>query len=98
MIARNKKTKEHIRIVNLLQFTNINVLPFSEDIPAEVITFLDPMIESLHFDEKDQKPLIHLKFKDKDEILLNNPMELNHYLSSGTVKGMIIFTLAQEVL
>lgn len=98
MIARNKKTKEHVRIVNLLKYTNENVLPFSEDIPAEVIIFLDPTIESLHFDEKDKKPLIHLKFKGKEEILLNNPVELNNYLSSGTVKGMITFTLAQEVL
>lgn len=98
MIARNKKTKEQVRIVNLLKFTNINVLPFSEDIPAEVITFLDPTIESLHFDEKDKKQIIHLKFKGKDEIILNNPVELNNYLSSGTVKGMITFTLAKEVL
>lgn len=98
MIARNKKTKEHVQIVNLLKFTNINVLPFSEDIPVEVITFLDPTIESLHFDEKDKKQIIHLKFKGKEEILLNNPIELNNYLSSGTVKGMITFTLAQEVL
>ncbi|MCM1553569.1 MAG: ATP-binding protein, partial [Butyrivibrio sp.] len=98
MIARNKKIKKHIRIVNLLRFTNINVLPFSENIPTEVITFLDPTIESLHFDEKDQKPLIHLKFKGGDEMLLNNTEELNNYLSSGTVKGMITFTLAQEVL
>lgn len=98
MIARNKKTKEQIRIVNLLKFTNINVLPFSEDIPAEVITFLDPTIESLHFDERDKKQIIHLKFKEKEEIILNNPAELNNYLSSGTIKGMITFTLAQEVL
>lgn len=98
MIARNKKTKEHVRIVNLLKYTNENVLPFSEDVPAEVITFLDPTIEILHFDEKDKKPLIHLKFKGREEILLNNPLELNNYLSSGTVKGMITFTLAQEVL
>lgn len=98
MIARNKKTKEHVQIVNLLKYTNENVLSFSEEIPAEVITFLDPTIESLHFDEKDKKPLIYLKFRGKEEILLNNPVELNNYLSSGTVKGMIIFTLAQEVL
>lgn len=98
MIARNKKTKEHICIVNLLKFTNVNVLPFSEDIPVEVITFLDPTIESLHFDEKGKKQIIHLKFKGKEEIILNNPVELNNYLSSGTVKGMITFTLAQEVL
>lgn len=98
MIAKNKKTKEHMRIVDLLKYTNVNVLPFSEEIPKEVITFLDPTIESLYFDEKDKKPLIHLKFKGEEEILLNNPVELNNYLSSGTVKGMITFTLAQEVL
>ena len=98
MIARNKKTKEHMRIVNLLKYTNENVLPFSEDIPAEVITFLDPTIERLRFDVNDNKTLIHLKFREKEEILLNNPVELNNYLSSGTVKGMITFTLAQEVL
>ena len=98
MIARNKKTKEHVRIVNLLKYTNENVLPLSEDIPVEVISFLDPTIEKLHFDENDNKTLIHLKFKGKDEILLNSPIELNNYLSSGTVKGMITFTLAQEVL
>ena len=98
MIARNKKTKEYVRIVNLLKYTNENILPFSEDIPTEVITFLDPTIESLHFDKNDNKTLIHLKFKGEDEILLNNPVELNNYLSSGTIKGMITFTLAQEVL
>ena len=98
MIALNKKTGENIRVVDLLLFTNINVLPFSEGIPAEVITYLDPTVESLYFDEKDQKEIIRLKFKDKEEIVLNNPLELNKYLSSGTVKGMIIFTLAKEVL
>ena len=98
MIARNKKTKDNMRIVNLLKYTNENVLRISEDIPVEVITFLDPTIEKLHFDENDNKILIHLQFRGKEEILLNNPAELNNYLSSGTVKGMIIFTLAQEVL
>lgn len=98
MIARNKKTKEHLKAVSLLRFTNINVLPFSEDVPAEVITFLDPTVEHLHFDQKDKKTLIRLKFKGKDEVILNSSEELNHYLSSGTIKGMIIFTLAQEAL
>ena len=98
IIARNKKTKEHVYIVNLLKYTNENVLPLSEDIPKEVITFLDPTIEKLHFDKNESKTLIRLKFKGKEEILLNNPVELNNYLSSGTVKGMITFTLAQQVL
>lgn len=98
MIARNKKTKEQVKAVSLLRFTNMNVLPLSDDIPEEVITFLDPTVESLHFDKENKKTLIHLKFKGKDQVILNNPEELNHYLSSGTVKGMIIFTLAQEAM
>ena len=98
MIARNKKTGENMRVVNLLQFTNINVLPFSDNIPAEVITYLDPTVERLEFDEMDKKTVIRLKFKGKDEIVMNDPIQLNNYLSSGTVKGMITFTLAQEIL
>ena len=47
MIARNKKTKDNMRIVNLLKYTNENVLRISEDIPVEVITFLDPTIRIL---------------------------------------------------
>lgn len=78
MIARNKKTGE-ISVVNLLRYTNINVLLFSEDIPTVVITFLDSTIESLHFGEKDQKSLIQLKFKGREEIILNNSIELNKY-------------------
>ena len=81
-----------------MQFTNLNFLPAFNDIPAEVITFLDPTIESLNFEMKEQKVIIHLKYKGKQEIILNNPIELNNYLSSGTVKGMITFTMAKEVL
>ena len=98
MIEYNKKTGEHIKVVSMLHLTNINVLPVSEGIPAEIISYLDPTIENLYFEEKNEKPVIHLKFKDKEEIVLNNAIELNNYLSSGTVKGMITFTLAQEVL
>ena len=60
MIAYNKKTGEHIKAVSMLLFTNINVLPFSEGIPAEVISYLDPTIENLFFEEKNEKPIIHL--------------------------------------
>ncbi len=98
MIARNKRTGENIGVVNLLQFTNVNVLPFSDNIPEEVITYLDPTVERLQFDEKDQKTVIRLKFRGKEEIVMNDPIQLNNYLSSGTVKGIITFTLAQEVL
>ena len=98
IIAHNKKLNATVEVFSLLSYTNINVLPFTEDIPLEVIAFLDPTIEKLCFEQVEGKTFIHLKFKGKEEIVLNNPIELNNYLSSGTVKGMITFTLAQEVL
>lgn len=98
IIAHNKKKKERMDIVSLLSFTNINVLPFADEIPVEVISFLDPTVEKLYFDKTENKTLIHLQFKGRKEIVLNNPIDLNHYLSSGTIKGIVAFTLAKEVL
>ena len=98
IIAHNKKTKDTLEIRSLLSFTNVNVLPFSEDIPLEVIAFLDPTIEKLYFEQMEKKTFIHLKFKGEDEIILNNAMDLEQYLSSGTIKGIITFSLVKEVL
>lgn len=98
VIAYNKKKREQMNIVSLLSLTNTNVLSFEEEIPIEVITFLDPTIEKLYFDKLDKQTLIHLQFRGSEEIVLNNPMELNHYLSSGTIKGIVVFGLAKDVL
>ena len=98
VIAHNKKHQENIDVVSLLSYTNSNVLPVSEEIPLEVISFLDPTIESLYFEKNEKKTMIHLQFKGSEEIILNNPIELNHYLSSGTIKGIMTFSLASEVL
>lgn len=98
IIAHNKKKKERMDIVSLLSFTNINVLPFADEIPVDVISFLDPTVEKLYFDKMDNKTLIHLQFEGREEIVLNNPIDLNLYLSSGTIKGIVAFTLAKEVL
>ena len=35
-------------------------------------SYLDPTIEYLYFEEKNEKPIIHLKFKEKEEIILNS--------------------------
>ena len=98
IIAHNKKTKDTLEICSLLSFTNVKVLPISEDIPLEVIAFLDPTIEKLCFEKMENKAFIHLKFKGEDEIVLNNAMDLEQYLSSGTIKGIITFSLVKEVL
>lgn len=98
IIAYNKKKKERMNVVSLLSYTNRNVLPFSDEIPGEIISFLDPTVEKLYFEKLEKKMFIHLKFREREEIVLNNPADLNHYLSSGTIKGIVVFTLAKEVL
>lgn len=98
IIAHNRKTNDRIDVFSLLSYTNINILPFTDDIPLEVITFLDPTIEKLCFEKMKDKAFIHLKFKDEEEIILNNAVELEQYLSSGTIKGIITFSMVKEVL
>lgn len=98
VIAHNKKANDTVEIFSLLSYTNVNVLPFTEDIPFEVIAFLDPTIEKLCFEQTEGKTFIHLKFKDEEEIILNNAADLEQYLSSGTIKGIITFSMVKEVL
>lgn len=98
IIAHNKKVNDTVEVFSLLSYTNVNVLPFTEDIPLEVIAFLDPTIEKLCFEQAEGKTFIHLKFRDEDEIILNNAVDLEQYLSSGTIKGIITFSMVKEVL
>ncbi len=98
VIAYNKKNQESIPAEDMLSFTNSNVLPVSDHIPAEIIAFLDPSVENLYFDMQDGKTAIHLKFYKKAEIIVNNPAELSIYLSSGTIKGIIAFMKVKKVL
>lgn len=98
IIAHNKRTKDFLDLCSLISYTNVNVLPFSEDIPLEVVAFLDPTIEKLCFEQTENKTFIHLKFKGEDELILNNAMDLEQYLSSGTIKGIIAFSMVKEAL
>ena len=98
IIAHNKKVNDTVEVFSLLSYTNINVLPFTENIPLEVIAFLDPAIEKLCFEQVEGKTFIHLKFKNEEEIILNNVVDLEQYLSAGTIKGIITFSMVKEVL
>jgi len=100
MIAVNKQLQEKNIFVNLVGLTNINLfLPVNRgSIPTEIITLLDPTIEYITVDNVDGKSIIKLKFYESPEIVLHNPGELNYYLSSGTVKGVRVFSDAVKVL
>lgn len=98
IIAHNKKTNDSVEVFSLLSYTNVNVLPFTDDIPLEVIAFLDPTVEKLCFEKTEGKTFIHLKFWNEDEIILNKAIDLEQYLSSGTIKGILTFSMVKEVL
>ena len=91
MVAYNKKTKDHLVVTDMLQYTNTNKLSISHDCPPELIAFFDPSVEYLHVKKKGKDTDICLKFKGKKEIVLNQISELNRYLSSGTIKGINTF-------
>ncbi len=98
IIAYNKQHNKPIEVADLLSMTNINVLPVWDDIPPEIVAFLDPTVEKLAIIHEVKKIQVRLKFKEKQEIILSDPIELNHYLSSGTIKGIVTFILAIRIL
>ena len=99
MIAEKKQLREKTVIVDLGGFTNFNLfLPEGGTVPTEIITLLDPTIEYISVENINNKIVIRLKFYNRDEIVLYNPGDLMAYLSSGTVKGVRVFTDAIRVL
>lgn len=100
MISLNKKNNKKINLKDLINWTNINLIRILGDFPQELITFLDSSIEYLKIDkyENGNDIEIILKFKGKDEIRMKTPLELERYLSSGTIKGINVFINAMLVL
>ena len=99
MIAVNKQIRDKTMFVDLALFTNFNLfLPDGGAVPAEIISLLDPTIEYITVENINDKVITRLKFYEKNELILLNPAELNVYLSSGTVKGVRVFSDALRVL
>ena len=97
IIAYNKSHGQRSFVVDLLFMTNYNILGITSQISPDVIRFLDPTVEDLKLVHTDTKTTVKLKFYGKDWINLPDFFELNNYLSSGTIKGISIITVATEV-
>jgi len=99
IISLNKKNDIKINFKDLINWTNINLIRILGQFPQELITFLDSSIEYLKTNiKKDKDVEIRLKFKNKEEILIKSPLDLEKYLSSGTIKGINVFINAMNVL
>lgn len=91
IVALNKKQGTNFFLCDMSDFTDHNMLNVLGQYPKEILTFLDPSIETLSCKPVDKKVVIRLKFYGKEEIELNRPLALNRYLSSGTIKGLSVF-------
>lgn len=99
MIAVNKQNQDKSIFVDLALFTNFNLfLPDGGSVPTEIISLLDPTIEYITVENVNEKVITRLKFYKQEELVLYNVSELNAYLSSGTVKGVRVFSDTIRVL
>ena len=99
IIALNKQIQNRSLFVDLAMLTDINLfLPYRGSIPTEIISLLDPTIEYISVENINDKVITKLKFYGQNELVLLNPTGLNVYLSSGTVKGVRVFSDATRVL
>lgn len=99
IIALNKQIQNRSMFVDLAMLTDINLFfPDGGSIPTEIISLLDPTIEYISVENINDKVITKLKFYGQKELVLLNPTELNVYLSSGTVKGVRVFSDATRVL
>lgn len=91
IVALNKKQDANFFLYDMSEFTDHNMLNVLGRYPKEILTFLDPSIEYLICQPDEKRVDIKLKFYGRNEINLNSPLELNRYLSSGTIKGLSVF-------
>ena len=93
ILSLNKNKSFYLK--DLIQLTNLNFLRLIGDFPQELIAFLDPSIEYFSFDKITGES--KLKFFDREEIIVSNPVIFERYLSSGTIKGINVFINAMVV-
>lgn len=98
MIAWNRKTGECIQTASVIGTSDTDLSHFPSDVPQASAAFLDPSIEYLRQEVEGCGRCIRLKFHGRNEIFLNNPSELGSFLSSGTIRGMILFSMAHRIL
>lgn len=85
-------------IIDTLVFTNVNALIYNKtNVPETILHYLDPTIEYLKLENQQveggrQQLFYRLKFYTSDqEITDTNFATIEHYLSSGTAKGVTLY-------
>ncbi len=70
----------------------------SNFVTPEILEFLDPSVKSFHIKQTEKNVNIRLEFKNGRKYTINDLSDLNLYLSSGTIKGMMVYSVASLIL
>lgn len=98
-IALNKIFQDTIGIADLRVLTDFNVfIPEGNSVASEIISLLDPTIEYISANKVNGKLLSYIKFHNAEDPIVCASNELNKFLSSGTVKGITVFSEAIHIL
>lgn len=96
-VAMVNKNREPLTCCDFLGMVNHNYMKvFGEYIP-DILHLLDPNIEYLKMERNEEGNRFRwlLKFKNRSSVFsLNSPEDLELYLSSGTIKGIGIFSMS----
>lgn len=99
-IAKNLNKKNSKYIIDEIEMTNSNSLNGHGELPSEYVKYFDSSIDSLEIlsdSSVNKKKNVEITFKGRAPIQV--PLiELNNYLSSGTIKGINLFVDIEETL
>lgn len=97
-IALSKADRDGEVAAYLSVFAPTDIFIPNDSVPSEIISLLDPTIEYIKEEQVGERPITRLKFFGQEELLLVDRNDLQLYLSSGTLKGVSVFSQAIEVL
>lgn len=105
VIGLDKKIKGAFGCVDTMPSTNfnlssiLNIANIPERYLLAIVKFFDPTIKTFKVSKTaDNEVVFKFSFKNGNSYTVENFTELEHYLSSGTIKGIPVFSTAIDTL
>ncbi|ANZ63138.1 hypothetical protein AYR62_02850 [Secundilactobacillus paracollinoides] len=89
-----------VPLVLVGETTTTHVKLFGDQVPTELLAYIDPSIASLSFIRDDAGRVLNdvLVYKTGQQVVVNQFSELVHYLSDGTMRSLVLFYACMDVL
>lgn len=103
IILNSEGVSDKVQVDSTLYETNMNFFTTKSEVPTEFVKYLDPSIEKFSLLKTEKKNINFLeqnyvlKILGEEEKVVSG-IELNDYISSGTIKGLNILSKVLQVL